>query len=278
MAITPQILRPMPEGWPGPFQLNGKLALVTGGGSGIGLGIATALVSAGARVIITGRREEQLRTACRQIDEYVARFADSRFESETSWHVHDVTDTGGAQSLASDIAKHEGHVTILVNNAGIHLKKRAAEITDEELAGVWATHVAGAFALSRAFCPGMIEKGGGSILFTSSMAALFGIPLVAAYSTAKTALTGLVRSLAVEWAEHGIRVNAIAPGWIASEMSQRALQGDPERLEKILSRTPLKAFGDPSDIGLAAVYLCSPAARFVTGVVLPVDGGASIGF
>lgn len=110
------------------------------------------------------------------------------------------------------------------------------------------------------------------------MASLFGIPLVVAYSAAKSAYLGMVRTLATEVSPHGVRVNAIAPGWIESDMMVKALAGDPERSQKILDRTPMNCFGRAEDIGLAATYLCSPAARFVTGVVLPVNGGASIGF
>jgi gluconate 5-dehydrogenase len=115
------------------------------------------------------------------------------------------------------------------------------------------------------------------VLFVASMAALFGIPYVVAYTAAKSGLVGMVRALATELSPHGVRVNAIAPGWIRTDML-RHLDTDPERKEKILSRTPMRCFGEPEDIGNAAVYLCSPAARFVTGTVLTVDGGASIGF
>jgi gluconate 5-dehydrogenase len=138
--------------------------------------------------------------------------------------------------------------------------------------------VAAAFSLTTAVLPGMIQRKHGNILFTASMASLFGIPLVAAYSAAKSAHLGLVRSLATEVSPHGVRVNAIAPGWIESAMMLKALNGDPGRSKKILGRTPLNCFGTAEDVGLAAVYLCSPAAKFVTGVTLPVDGGASIGF
>jgi len=125
---------------------------------------------------------------------------------------------------------------------------------------------------------GMIPRRSGSIIFTASMASLFGINKVVAYAAAKSAYVGLVRTLAVEFGASGVRVNAIAPGWIHSEMSAKALDGDPARKAKILGRTPLNRLGDADDIGWAAVYLCSPAAKFVTGVVLPVDGGVSIGF
>jgi gluconate 5-dehydrogenase len=124
----------------------------------------------------------------------------------------------------------------------------------------------------------MIKAKHGNILFTASMASLFGIPLVVAYSAAKSAYLGIVRSLATEVSPHGVRVNAIAPGWIESDMMLKVLNGDSKRSKKILGRTPMNCFGTARDVGLAATYLCSPAARFVTGVFLPVDGGVSIGF
>jgi gluconate 5-dehydrogenase len=140
------------------------------------------------------------------------------------------------------------------------------------------THLVASFALTRAVLPEMIERRHGNILFISSMASLFGLPLVSAYSAAKAGHLGLVRSLATEVSPYGVRVNSIAPGWIESEMMRRALNGDAKRADKILGRTPMKRFGEPEDIGWAATYLCSQAAKFITGVVLPIDGGASIGF
>jgi gluconate 5-dehydrogenase len=124
----------------------------------------------------------------------------------------------------------------------------------------------------------MMDWRHGTILFTGSMASLFGIPLVIAYTAAKSAMVGLVKAYATEFSVHGVRVNCIAPGWIETEMSRKALEGDPVRKAKVLGRTPLGRLGLPEDIGWAAVYLASPAARYVTGVTLPVDGGTSIGF
>jgi gluconate 5-dehydrogenase len=165
-----------------------------------------------------------------------------------------------------------------VNNAGNNLKKDAVHTTEEEFLNVMHTHVTGAFALSRRLIPAMKEHRKGNILFMASMASLMGLPRVIAYSAAKNAYVGMVRSLSTELSMDGIRVNAIAPGWIVSDMTRKALDSDPERKERVLRRTPMGRMGDPSDIAWAAVYLCSPAARFVTGVLLPVDGGASIGF
>lgn len=152
------------------------------------------------------------------------------------------------------------------------------ETTPEEFQSVLTTHVCAAQALVGAVLPGMLQRKHGNILFTASMASLFGIPLVMAYSAAKSAYLGMMRSLATEVSSQGVRVNALAPGWIDSDMMRKALAGDPARRDKILGRTPMGCFGDAEDVGNAAVYLCSPAAKFVTGVVLPVDGGVSIGF
>lgn len=249
-----------------PFSLKGETALITGGGSGLGLGIAQSFVAAGANVVLVGRREDVLKKAVKKLGK------------SASFAAHDITRLDEAADFVCNTNKRVGHISILVNNAGIHLKKPAIEITSVEFNSVFQTHVAAAFSLTCAVLPAMIKRRHGNILFMASMASLFGIPLVAAYSAAKSAHLGLVRSLATEVSPHGIRVNAIAPGWIESAMMLKALNGDAERSKKILGRTPLNRFGTPEDIGLAATYLCSPAAKFVTGVVLPVDGGASIGF
>jgi NAD(P)-dependent dehydrogenase (short-subunit alcohol dehydrogenase family) len=250
-----------------PFGLDNEIALITGGGSGLGLAIARCMVSAGARVVITGRREDVLRAASAEIG------------SGADYLVHDVTELDRAGELMTRVNQRlGGFVSILVNNAGNHLKKPALQTPDDEFAAVLDTHVRGSFALTRAAATHMIDRGGGSVLFIASMASLFGIPQVVAYSAAKSAYLGLVRSLAVELSGRGVRVNAIAPGWIDSPMLRKAFAGDPERECRILQRTPMGKLGEPSDVGNAAVYLCSAAAKFVTGAVLTVDGGISIGF
>jgi gluconate 5-dehydrogenase len=248
------------------FRLDGELALITGGGTGIGLGVARCMVMAGARVVIVGRREAVLREATLELGR------------NASYAVHDVTALDEAVDLIRRVEEESGPISILVNNAGVHLKKPAIETTEREFLRVFNTHVTGAFALTRAVARGMIERRHGSILFMASMASLFGIPQVVAYTAAKSAYLGLVNALTSELSPHGVRVNAIAPGWIESEMSRKALESDPERKNRILARTPMHRLGQPGDIGHAAVYLSSPAASFVTGVVLPVDGGANVGF
>jgi NAD(P)-dependent dehydrogenase (short-subunit alcohol dehydrogenase family) len=248
------------------FQLTGQVALVTGGGTGLGLAIAECFVQAGARVVVVGRRENVLQQACH------------RLGKAATYQVHDVTQRDTADTLIQRVEQEVGPLSILVNNAGLHLKKLATETTAEEFDSVLQTHVIAAHNLTRAVLPSMIERRDGSILFTASMASLIGMPQVVAYSAAKSAYLGMVRALAVETSEHGVRINAIAPGWIETPMLHKALDSDEDRKNKILGRTPMNRFGQPDDIGWAATYLCSQAAKFVTGVVLPVDGGASIGF
>lgn len=220
----------------------------------------------GAKVALVGRRENELLLAVKELG------------AGASYFVHDITQTDRADELIEKIESEVGPINCLVNNAGKHLKKPAIETSPEEFQEILNTNVVGIHALNNAVMPGMIERQSGSIIFIASMASLFGIPQVIAYSAAKTAHLGMVRTLATEVSSRGVRVNAIAPGWIETEMSRKALDNDVARRNKILERTPMKRLGQPDDIGWAAVYLASAAAAFVTGVVLPIDGGASIGF
>ena len=248
------------------FDLSGETALITGGGTGLGFGMARCFVAAGARVVLVGRRKAELEKAC-------AALGANAFALQG-----DVTDLKAVPALVDGAENSAGPISILVNNAGVHLKKPALETSDSEFEKVIQTHVFGAFTLTREVGRRMVARKKGSILFTASMTALMGVPLVVAYSAAKSAYVGMVRTLSSELGASGVRVNAIAPGWIQSDMLDQALAGDPPRKAKILGRTPLNRFGEPEDVGWAAVYLCSSAAKFVTGVVLPVDGGAAEAF
>jgi len=248
------------------FRLDGHVALVTGGGTGLGFGICQAMVEAGARVVMTGRREDVLQDACVQL------------KGGAQYFPHDVADLSSIPAFVEEVEERFGPLHILVNNAGNHLKKPAVETTDEEFARVLHTHLFGTFSLTRECARRMIGRKRGSIVMIASMTSLFGIPSVSAYGAAKSAVAGLTRLLATEFSPHGVRINAVAPGWFDTALNRHAFAGDPGRLQKILSRTPLGRVGEPLDVGYAAVYLCSPAAKFVTGVVLPVDGGASVGF
>jgi gluconate 5-dehydrogenase len=249
------------------FALESEVALITGGGSGLGLGIARCFAAAGAKVILVGRNGETLQAACTGIG------------PSSAWVAHDIARLHDAESLVAQATKlFDQPPSILVNNAGNHLKKSALATSPEEFDMIMRTHVAAGHALTSAALPEMLERGRGSILFIASMASYLGVPNVFAYSAAKTAVLGMVRALSSEVSGRGVRVNAIAPGWIESPMSRQAMSGDPQREKKILDRTFLGHFGQPEDVGWAATYLCSPAAKFVTGTTLVVDGGASIGF
>lgn len=248
------------------FNLKGKHALITGGATGIGYAIAQSLSACGASITLVGRRERELLEATKNLG------------TKADFYTFDVNRADQASDLIHTIVEKNGSLDILVNNAGIHLKKNAVDLNEQEFQEVLDVHILGAAALSRHAAKSMIKGQGGSIIFIASMASLFGIPQLLAYSAAKSAMLGMVRTLSVEWGTYGIRVNAIAPGWISTDMMRKALTQDPERENKILSRTPLRQFGETADIGWAAAYLCSPSAKFVTGVCLPVDGGVSIGF
>lgn len=249
-----------------PFSLENQTAIVTGGGTGLGLGITRCLAQAGAKVVITGRREDVLKNAAQELGENVFPM------------VVDVTDTKALPAFVERVTREVGEPSILVNNAGIHVKKPALEMTDEDFDSVLRTHLSGAFALTRAVAPGMLQRGTGSIVFVSSMTAYMGMPLVVGYATAKSGVIGLVRTLSAEFAPKGVRVNAVAPGWIDTPMLRKAISADAERERKIKGRIQIEGFGAPEDVGWAAVYLCSEAARYVTGVILPIDGGGHASF
>jgi NAD(P)-dependent dehydrogenase (short-subunit alcohol dehydrogenase family) len=174
-------------------------------------------------------------------------------------------------------AEH-GPLDILVNNAGINMKKPALEVTDEDFSRIMHTNLNAVFALTRAAARRMVARRKGVILMISSMAAYYGIDRVVAYAASKSAVEGMVKVLASEFSAHGVRINAIAPGFIETEMSRTAMNSDPERRDRAMRRTPMGKFGQPADIGHAAVFLASEGARYITGVSLPVDGGNSIGF
>ena len=248
------------------FSLEGKTALITGGGTGIGLGIAKEFINANAKVIITGRREEILKNACTELGD------------NANYVVADLSILNAIPTLVTDIESKFGAIDILVNNAGIHLKKWAQETTDEEFLKIIQTNLLSVFALTREVAKGMLERKSGSIILISSMAGLFGIDRVSAYGTSKTALIGLMNNLVTEYSRDNVRINCIAPGWITSDMFLNAINQDQERKQKIINRIALPDFGKPEDIGNAAVYLSSQAGRYVTGVVLPVDGGATVNF
>lgn len=249
------------------FSLDGQMAIVTGGSTGLGLAITRCMVAAGAKVVVLSMESKEQGEA-----------ALAEFGTKAAYYPFNITDTATTPAMVEQIIGQHGPVSILVNNAGNHCKKPIEEMTVEDYCGVLNVHLVGAFALTKALVPHMKANKKGSILFQASMTSYIGQPNVAGYSTAKAGYLGLVHTLATECGADGVRVNAIAPGWVDTPMFHQATDNDPPRLAKILGRIPMKAVGNASDIGMAAVFLSSDAARYITGVCLPVDGGALIGF
>jgi len=243
-----------------------KVAIVTGGGSGLGLAIAEKFTQNGILTIIVGRDEAKLKTAKTQLGDNCV------------YKCCDLTNLATIPALIENIITDFGQIDILVNNAGINMKKEFTEVTDEDFQKVITTNVVSVFAISREVVKQMLLQKAGNIINISSMAAQYGLPKVIAYSASKTAIDGMTRAMAVELSPNGIRVNAIAPGFIYSAMTDAALNSDPERKAKVFGRTPMGIMGEASDIGEAALFLAGDASKYITGVVLPVDGGNSIGF
>jgi len=243
-----------------------KLAIVTGGASGLGLATTKKFTEEGIRTIIIGRDEGKLAAAAQQFGELC------------SYKQYDLADTRGIARLVAEIENEYGSPDILVNNAGINLKKAFTEVTDEEFMQVIQTNLCAVFSLSREVVKSMLKAGSGSIVNISSMAAQYGIPYVIAYTASKTAIEGMTRAMATELSPQGIRVNCVAPGFIKTEMSAKALDNDPARKQKVMGRTPMGKLGEPADIADAVYYLATDNAKYVTGVILQVDGGNSIGF
>ena len=243
-----------------------QVAIVTGGGSGIGLAIAQKFCQSGMQTIIIGRDVVKLEKAKAELG------------AGCFTYCFDLGNLPAIPELVEKIVQQFGQIDVLVNNAGINMKKDFTEVTDEEFQQIITTNLCSVFSISREVVKQMLKQGRGNIINISSMAAQYGLPRVIAYSASKTAIDGITRAMAVELSPKGIRVNAIAPGFITTDMTARALNSDPERKARAFGRTPMGFMGDPADIGDAAIFLASEHAKYITGVVLPVDGGNSIGF
>ncbi len=248
------------------FSLEGKIALVTGGGAGIGLAITECFIEAGARVVITGRREEVLKETADSLGEKV------------SYKVHDITDLKSIPALVDAIENEIGAIDILVNNAGVNQKKPALEVTDDEFDRILQTNLYAVFVLTREVGRKMTERKSGSIIMISSMAAYYGIDRVVSYSASKNGVEGLVMAFSSEFGKDNVRVNSIAPGFIETNMMLTAMNSDPARKNKAFDKIHMQRWGQIKDVGYAAVFLASDASEYITSVSLPVDGGNSKGF
>jgi NAD(P)-dependent dehydrogenase (short-subunit alcohol dehydrogenase family) len=246
--------------------LRGKNVLVTGGATGIGYAIAGAFAEHHSKVFIVGRNREKLERAKSALGGGVHCF------------VFDLNDIDRIPALVEEVTAVAGEIDVLVNNAGINLKNDALNVSNREFQDIILTNQTAVFALSREVGRSMVTRRTGSIIMMSSMASHYGIPKVVGYAASKAALEGMTRTLAVEWSPYGVRVNCIAPGFIATAMSSRAFENDPARKERVLARTPLGTLGEPSDVANAALFLASVQSKYVTGIILPIDGGNSIGF
>ena len=246
----------------GPFDLTGRLAVVTGARRGIGLAFADALAAAGADIIgISASMEPKGSTAAAAVEKH-----GRRFEARAV----DFSDRAAVEALSAELAERE--IDILVNNAGTIERAPAAEHSLASWDRVLEVDLSSQFALSQAVGRGMLDRGAGKIIFTASLLSFQGGINVPGYAAAKSGLLGLVRALSNEWAGRGVTVNAIAPGYIATDNTQ-ALQDDEDRSRAILERIPAGRWGRPADLAGAAVFLASPASDYVSGIVLPVDGG-----
>lgn len=244
-----------------PFSLEGKLTVITGGGTGIGLAITKAVVAAGGRAVITGRREEPLKEACAALG------------SNVSYVVNDISDLPGIPALVDTIEREHGPIFGLVNNAGILGLCPTLDMTDDFFQNLLDTHLKGSFAMTRECLRPMTKRNEGSVIMMCSMASLVGLSNNIAYTAAKSALKGMVRSLMIDFSQYNIRFNDIAPGFIDTPMSQAANKKNPGRKEAVTARIPLGRYGTPEDIAHAAVYLLAPASQYVTGTEIIVDGG-----
>jgi len=239
-----------------PLGVGGKVAIVTGGGSGIGLAITEKFTQNGIETIIVGRDEKKLSHAKERLGDHCYPM------------VCDLSDLSSIPSFVCNVIKQFGQIDILVNNAGINMKKEFTDVTDEDFQKVITTNLTAVFAVSREVVKQMLKQGSGSIINISSMAAQYGLPKVIAYSASKTAIDGMTRAMAVELSPKGIRINAIAPGFIITDMTDKALNSDPERKSKVFNRTPMGYMGQPSDIGDAALFLAGDAAKYITVVTV----------
>ncbi|HWE36205.1 MAG TPA: glucose 1-dehydrogenase [Isosphaeraceae bacterium] len=248
-----------------PFDLTGKVAIVTGGNGGIGLGMARGLARAGAAVGVLGRNEPKTTEASRAIAD--------EFGVGTLPVLADVTRPDEVERAVVEVADRFGRIDILINNAGINIRKLPDELTLDEWRVILETNLTSVFVVSRAVQPHLKAAGRGKVVNIGSMASVFGTSYAAPYASSKGGVVQLTKSLALAWAPDRINVNAILPGWFDTELTRGARRQFPEMHDRVVARIPLGHWGDPDEIAGAAVWLSSPASDYVTGVALPVDGG-----
>ncbi|HWE79283.1 MAG TPA: glucose 1-dehydrogenase [Pseudolabrys sp.] len=254
-------VRPVPN-----FDLTQRVAFVTGGNGGIGLGMARGLAEAGATVVIAGRNETKAEAALREL----------RALGEADFVALDVLDDASCRKAIDDTAARFGRLDVLVNNAGTTVRKQPQDLTPAEWRRVMDTNLTSAFVCAQAAYPHMKRGGGGKIINIGSMMSIFASSYAAPYSASKGGIVQMARTLAVAWATDNIQVNCILPGWIDTDLTKTARAQVPGLNERVLERTPTGRWGAPADFAGIAVFLASRASDFITGTAIPVDGGFSV--
>ena len=249
------------------FDLKGKVAIVTGGNGGIGLGMARGLADAGADIAVVGRNEEKSKAA---VADLAARGVRAIAIAT------DVTDKQAVERMVEQVKGGLGRIDILVNNAGINIRKAPHLLELEEWSSVIDTNLTSAFLCSKAAHPAMKAAGGGKVINIGSMLSIFGASFAPAYAASKGGIVQFTRACATAWANDNIQVNAILPGWIDTDLTKRARAEINGLHERVLARTPVARWGAIDDFAGIAVFLASAASDFVTGTAIPVDGGYSI--
>jgi 2-deoxy-D-gluconate 3-dehydrogenase len=249
------------------FDLSGRVAVVTGGNGGIGLGMAKGLSAAGATVVLAGRNATKGAAAVKQI-------ADAGGKAEFA--EVDVTSEASCRALIDNAAAKHGRLDVLVNNAGTNIRKVPDILELEEWHSVMDTNLTSAFICTHAAYPHLKKAGGGKIINIGSMMSIFAAPFSPAYAASKGGIVQFARACATAWAKDNIQVNSILPGWIDTDLTKGARREVEGLHERVLARTPAGRWGDPKDFAGIAVFLASSASDFVTGTAIPVDGGFSV--
>ncbi len=249
-----------------PFELTGKVAVVTGGNGGIGLGIAMGLAGAGANIVVAARSVEKTAQALEDI---------RALGVEAHGITVDVTQEPAIQRMVTNTIDHMGRLDILVNNSGIAVRAQPQDLTAAQWDSVVDVNLRAVFLASKEVYSHMVSAGGGKVINVGSMYSLFGSDWGAPYAASKAGLVQLTKSLAVAWAKDNIQVNAVLPGWFVTDLTRGIPDADPNRYDNINRRIPTGRWGEPSELGGAAVFLATAASDYVTGAALTVDGGYS---
>ena len=249
------------------FDLSGKVAIVTGGNGGIGLGMAQGLAQAGAKVVILGRNTAKSQEA--------AQWLQAQIGAETLVVTADVSNAQDIDRAVAETLKGFGRIDILFNNAGMNIRKPPDELTLPEWHEVMNANLTSAFLMSKAVYPSMKQAGGGKVVNIGSMTSIFGSSFAPAYAASKGGIVQLTKSQALAWAKDNIQVNAILPGWFDTELTEKAREQIPGLHERVLARIPQGRWAKPIDMAGTAIWLASAASDYVTGIAIAVDGGYS---